>query len=93
MDALANLLGGLLVALEPSNLAMAFVGAALGTAIGVIPGLGPTATVSLLLPVSVMIDPISAVILLAGMCPWRMQGLLYCFWAEFARTRPAVTGE
>lgn len=66
MDALVNLIGGLLIALEPSNLAMAFVGAALGTAIGVIPGLGPTATVSLLLPVSVMIEPISAVILLAG---------------------------
>lgn len=66
MDALANLLGGLLVALEPSNLAMAFVGAALGTAIGVIPGLGPTATVSLLLPISVMVDPVGAVILLAG---------------------------
>jgi putative tricarboxylic transport membrane protein len=66
MDALASLLSGLLVALEPSNLAVAFIGVALGTAIGVIPGLGPTATVSLLLPVSLMIEPTSAGILLAG---------------------------
>ncbi len=66
MEALANLLAGLGVALQSSNLAVAFIGAALGTAIGVIPGLGPTATVSLLLPVSVMIEPTSAVILLAG---------------------------
>jgi putative tricarboxylic transport membrane protein len=66
MDALGNLMTGLFVAIEPSNLALAFIGAALGTAIGVIPGLGPTATVSLLLPISVMIDPIGAVILLAG---------------------------
>jgi putative tricarboxylic transport membrane protein len=66
MEALANLLAGLGVALQSSNLAVAFIGAALGTAIGVIPGLGPTATVSLLLPVSIMIEPTSAVILLAG---------------------------
>jgi putative tricarboxylic transport membrane protein len=66
MEALANLLGGLAVALEPSKLVFAFLGAVLGTAVGVIPGLGPTAAVSLLLPVSIMLDPVSAIILLAG---------------------------
>ena len=66
MDALANFLFGLGVALEPSRLAMALSGAALGTAVGVIPGLGPTATVSLLLPVTIMLDQTSAIILLAG---------------------------
>jgi putative tricarboxylic transport membrane protein len=66
VEALTNLVTGLGVALEPSKLAVAFVGAALGTAIGVIPGLGPTATVSLLLPITIMLDQTSAIILLAG---------------------------
>ena len=66
MDAIVNLMGGLGVALEPTNLAVAFLGAVLGTAIGILPGLGPTATISLLLPVSIMLEPTAAVILLAG---------------------------
>ena len=66
MDAIVNLMGGLGVALAPSNLAIAFLGAVLGTAIGILPGLGPTATISLLLPVSIMLEPTAAVILLAG---------------------------
>ncbi|MBO6720031.1 MAG: tripartite tricarboxylate transporter permease [Rhizobiaceae bacterium] len=66
MDAMVNLMGGLGVALEPANLAVAFLGAVLGTAIGILPGLGPTATISLLLPVSIMLEPTAAVILLAG---------------------------
>src|SRR3546814_16140224 len=65
-EALANLMGGLAIALEPSKLFFAFLGAVLGTAVGIIPGLGPTAAVSLLLPVSIMLDPTSAIILLAG---------------------------
>jgi putative tricarboxylic transport membrane protein len=66
MDALANLGEGLAIALEPSKLVFAFMGAVLGTAVGIIPGLGPTAAVSLLLPVSIMLDPLNAIILLAG---------------------------
>ncbi|WP_186400811.1 tripartite tricarboxylate transporter permease [Stappia sp. P2PMeth1] len=66
MDALASLGEGLSIALEPSKLLFAFVGAVLGTAVGIIPGLGPTAAVSLLLPISIMLDPLSAIILLAG---------------------------
>lgn len=66
MDAIANLVMGFGVALEPTNLVAAFIGAAVGTAIGVIPGLGPTATVSLLLPITILLDGTSAVILLAG---------------------------
>jgi putative tricarboxylic transport membrane protein len=66
MDAMVDLMGGLGVALEPTNLAVAFLGAVLGTAIGILPGLGPTATISLLLPVSIMLEPTAAVILLAG---------------------------
>jgi putative tricarboxylic transport membrane protein len=66
MEAFANLGQGLAVALEPTRFAFALLGAVLGTAVGIIPGLGPTAAVSLLLPISIMLDPISAVILLAG---------------------------
>lgn len=66
MDSISNLLGGLSVVLQPANLAVAFLGSVLGTAIGVLPGLGPTATISLLLPISIMLDPTAAVILLAG---------------------------
>lgn len=66
MDSIANLLSGLWIVLQPDNLAIAFVGAVLGTAIGILPELGPTATISLLLPVSIMLDPTAAVILLAG---------------------------
>ncbi len=66
MEALANLAVGFGVALQPSNLLAAFAGAGLGTAIGVIPGLGPTAAISLLLPITILLDGTSAVILLAG---------------------------
>ena len=50
MDAFASLLGGFQVALTPLNLVMAFIGVALGTAIGALPGIGPINAVALLLP-------------------------------------------
>lgn len=65
-DSLSQLFMGLGVALEPTNLLVAFIGAILGTAVGVLPGLGPSATVSLLLPITVMLDQTSAIILLSG---------------------------
>jgi putative tricarboxylic transport membrane protein len=66
MDFLANLGSGFAVALTPWNLVYAFLGAFIGTAIGVLPGLGPPATIALLLPVTYGMDPVSAVIMLAG---------------------------
>jgi putative tricarboxylic transport membrane protein len=63
---LDNLILGFDVALSLQNLAFAFLGAMIGTAIGVLPGLGPTATISLLLPLTFGLDPITAVIMLAG---------------------------
>ncbi|KKX29411.1 tripartite tricarboxylate transporter permease [Rhizobium sp. LC145] len=66
LDSLTQLLMGLGIALEPTNLAVALLGAILGTAVGVLPGLGPSATVSLLLPVTMVLDQTSAIILLAG---------------------------
>jgi putative tricarboxylic transport membrane protein len=66
MDILGHLLVGLGTALSLSNLLYCFIGVFLGTVIGVLPGLGPVATISLLLPLSYAMDPVSAVILMAG---------------------------
>jgi putative tricarboxylic transport membrane protein len=74
MDFIASMANGFLVALSPWNLLYAFVGAVLGTAIGVLPGLGPATTIALLLPVSYTMDPTSAVIMLAGVYYGAMYG-------------------
>ena len=66
LDSFSQLVMGLGIALEPTHLAIALLGAILGTAVGVLPGLGPSATVSLLLPVTMMLDQTGAIILLAG---------------------------
>ncbi|MBU8537482.1 tripartite tricarboxylate transporter permease [Falsiroseomonas tokyonensis] len=63
---LDNLILGFSVALTVQNLSFAFLGAMVGTAIGVLPGLGPTATISLLLPLTFGLDPTTAIIMLAG---------------------------
>ena len=54
------------VALEPINLLVCFIGVTIGTLIGVLPGLGPTASISLLLPVTFTLEPVQAIIMLAG---------------------------
>jgi putative tricarboxylic transport membrane protein len=66
MDILAGLLQGFQVALTPSNLMMCVVGVVLGTVIGVLPGLGPPATIAMLLPLTFKLDPTGAMIMLAG---------------------------
>ncbi|WP_439498894.1 tripartite tricarboxylate transporter permease [Bosea sp. (in: a-proteobacteria)] len=68
MDALSALLTGFQVALTPLNLGMAFLGVALGTAIGALPGIGPINAVALLLPLcfALKLPPETALILLAG---------------------------
>lgn len=63
---LENLALGFDVALSIKNLTFAFLGTLIGTAIGVLPGLGPTATISLLLPLTFGIEPTTAIIMLAG---------------------------
>jgi len=74
MDALTNLFYGFAVAIEPWNLCIALIGVVVGTAVGVLPGLGPTATVSLLLPISVSLNQTSAIILLAAIYYGAMYG-------------------
>jgi len=63
---LDNLELGLSVAFTFQNLAFSFVGCVIGTAIGVLPGVGPVATISLLLPLTFGLDPITSMIMLAG---------------------------
>jgi TctA family transporter len=66
MDLLTNLGIGFGSAVTLTNLAYAFVGCLLGTLIGVLPGLGPLATISMLLPFTYGLEPLSALIMLAG---------------------------
>src|SRR3990172_2456300 len=66
MDVLANLGLGFSVALAPTNLLYGFLGVLLGTMIGVLPGLGSVATISILLPFTFGLEPQAALIMLAG---------------------------
>jgi putative tricarboxylic transport membrane protein len=66
MDLIANLSLGFGVAFTPINLLYAFVGCILGTLIGVLPGIGPVATIAMLLPATYALPPVSALIMLAG---------------------------
>jgi TctA family transporter len=66
MEALANLALGFQTALGPANLLYCLIGVFLGTAIGVLPGLGPVATIAMLLPITFGLPPIPALIMLAG---------------------------
>jgi putative tricarboxylic transport membrane protein len=67
MEIFSGLINGFSVALTPVNVLFAFLGAILGTAIGVLPGLGPAATIALLLPATYAISsPVTAIILMAG---------------------------
>ncbi|MFZ6763589.1 tripartite tricarboxylate transporter permease [Pseudoroseomonas sp. WGS1072] len=63
---LANLAHGFSVALSFDNLLFALLGAFIGTAIGVLPGIGPVATISLLLPITFGQPAVTAIIMLAG---------------------------
>lgn len=66
MDAIGNLVLGFSVALTPSNLFWCFNGVLLGTIVGILPGLGPAATIAMLLPLTYRMDHTTAIIMLAG---------------------------
>lgn len=74
MNALAGLASGFAIALTPLHLLCALAGAALGTAVGVLPGIGPAMTVALLLPVTWSLEPTAGIILLAGIYYGAMYG-------------------
>jgi TctA family transporter len=66
MDLVGHLATGFGVALTPANLGFALVGALVGTLIGVLPGIGPIATIAMLLPLTFHLEPVSGLIMLAG---------------------------
>jgi putative tricarboxylic transport membrane protein len=74
MDLWQQLLGGFATAASPINLVWAFVGCALGTAIGVLPGLGPAVTVAMLLPITTQVEPTASMIFFAGIYYGAMYG-------------------
>ena len=74
MDFVNNFYLAFQVALEPMNLFLCFIGCLLGTFVGVLPGLGPAASISLLLPLTFKLPPESAIIMLAGLYYGTMYG-------------------
>src|SRR4051812_3807016 len=80
MDVVSGLMHGFAVALTPGNLAMCLAGCFLGTIVGVLPGLGPPATIAMLLPLTFRLDPTGAMIMLAG---------IY-YGAKYGGSTPAV---
>lgn len=66
MDLFSNLQLGFETALTPENLFYGFVGVLLGTMVGVLPGIGPTATIAMLLPITFNFPAVTALIMLAG---------------------------
>lgn len=74
MDILNLLAQGFATAATPVNLLWAFVGCALGTAIGVLPGIGPAVTVAMLLPITAQVEPTASMIFFAGIYYGAMYG-------------------
>lgn len=66
MDFLSNLGLGFATAASPDNLLFCLIGVILGTLIGVLPGIGATATIAMLLPITFQLEPVSSLIMLAG---------------------------
>jgi putative tricarboxylic transport membrane protein len=74
MSMFSDLLYGFSIAFLPANLFACFVGVLVGTLVGVLPGIGPAGAMSLLLPVTFGISPVSAIIMLAGIYYGAMYG-------------------
>jgi putative tricarboxylic transport membrane protein len=74
LDTIGSLLHGFAVALTPGNLLAVLLGSFIGTVIGVLPGLGPTASIALLLPITIGMDMVPALIMLAGIYYGAMYG-------------------
>jgi len=74
MDILNHLFYGFSIGLQPENLLFCFVGCLVGTLVGVLPGIGPIGAISILLPVTFRMSPVSAIIMLAGIFYGAMYG-------------------
>jgi len=66
METFNHILNGFVVCMQPMNLMYTFIGVLMGTIIGVLPGIGPSAGIALLIPITYGMDPTSALIMLAG---------------------------
>lgn len=73
-DLFQNLALGFSVAVSAENLLYCFIGVTLGTFIGVLPGIGPLATIAMLLPLTFYLDPVTGLIALAGVYYGAMYG-------------------
>jgi putative tricarboxylic transport membrane protein len=74
MEAFASLAGGFETALTPTNLLFVTIGVLLGQIIGALPGIGPSAGMALLLPVTFGLQPVTAIVMLAGIMYGGMYG-------------------
>ncbi|MBP1776730.1 MAG: protein of unknown function transrane, partial [candidate division NC10 bacterium] len=74
MDAFGGLMHGFSVAVSPMNLLFGFLGAVIGTIIGILPGLGPLGTMALLLSLTYGFDPTAGMIMFAGIYFGAMYG-------------------
>lgn len=74
MESLQLLMNGFATALQPTNLIFAIIGCALGTMVGVLPGIGPSATTAMLIPVTFFLDPTAAIIMLCAIYYGSMYG-------------------
>jgi putative tricarboxylic transport membrane protein len=74
MESFSLLMQGLSTAMDPMILLYALIGVTLGTAVGVLPGIGPALTVALLLPVTYGLDPAGSLIMFAGIYYGGMYG-------------------
>src|SRR3569832_923694 len=78
MGAIHDLIYGFGVALEPHNLIFCFIGVVVGNMVGVLPGMGPLATISILLPLTFGIKPVAAILMLAGVMYGAQYGGAIC---------------
>jgi putative tricarboxylic transport membrane protein len=74
LDIFGALLGGFATAITPANLLWAFVGCVLGTAVGVLPGIGPAVAVAMLLPITSKVDITASMIFFSGIYYGAMYG-------------------
>ena len=74
IDTFYSLMAGFAVALSPANLAFALIGSVVGTAVGVLPGIGPIAGIAILLPLTFKLDPTGAIIMLSAIYYGAMYG-------------------
>ena len=77
-QSITDLMYGFGVALEPHNLMFCFLGVLVGNMVGVLPGMGPLATISILLPLTFGMKPVAAILMLGGVMYGAQYGGAIC---------------